>query len=329
MQLVREVLVPENEAAWLAMRAQDLTSTEVSALFGASPYMTEYELYLTKTGQLAAEFEETDRIKWGKRLEAPIAMGVAEDRGLEVEPFKNYMRIPELRMGSSFDFIILPGEGYKHGLMEIKNVDGLQFKRSWIEGGDDADDEAPPHIEFQVQHQMEVADIDWCLIVALVGGNTPKVIARQRDPEVGALIRERVAEFWHRVDTGNAPKPNFTKDGDTLARLYRDNDGSVIDLSENARLTELCRSYKDAGEQAKQAETVKAMAKAEILTIIESAKSITADGFKISAGTNKTSYRSYDRAAGLRVSINVSKLPAVHVDAEVAPFRNVRITETA
>jgi hypothetical protein len=239
------------------------------------------------------------------------------------------MRIPELRMGSSFDFIILPGEGYKRGLMEIKNVDGLQFKRAWIEGGDDADDEAPPHIEFQVQHQMEVADIDWCLIVALVGGNTPKVIARQRDPEVGALIRERVAEFWHRVDTGNAPKPNFTKDGDTLARLYRENDGSVIDLSENARLTELCRAYKEAGEQESHGKTAKAIAKAEILTIIESAKSITADGFKISAGTNKASYRSYDRAAGLRVSINVSKLAAVHVEAEVAPFRNVRITETA
>ncbi|GJH00260.1 YqaJ viral recombinase family protein [Paraburkholderia terrae] len=329
MQLVREVLVPENEAAWLAMRAQDLTSTEVAALFGASPYMTEYELYLTKTGQLAAQFEETDRIKWGKRLEAPIAFGVAEDRGLEVEPFKNYIRIPELRMGSSFDFVILPGEGYKRGLMEIKNVDGLQFKRAWIEGGDDADDEAPPHIEFQVQHQMEVADIDWCLIVALVGGNTPKIIARQRDPEIGALIRQRVAEFWNRVHTGNAPRPNFSKDADTLARQYRDNDGSTIDLSENPHLTALCKAYKDGGEKEKEGKAEKEAAKAEILTIIEHAKSITADGFKISAGTNKVSYRSYDRAAGLRVSINVSQLPAVHVDAEVAPFRNVRITATA
>lgn len=329
MQLVREVLVPENEAAWLAMRAQDLTSTEVAALFGVSPYMTEYELYLIKTGQLPNDFAETDRTKWGRRLENVIAYGVAQDRGLEVEPFKNYARIPALRMGSSFDFLILPGEGYKRGLMEVKNVDGLQFRRGWIEGGDDADDEAPPHIEFQVQHQMEVADIDWCLIAALVGGNTPKVIARQRDREVGALIRERVAAFWHRVDTGNPPTPNFTKDGDVLARLYRDNDGATIDLSDNARLTELCVAYKEAGEQKKQAETVRDAAKAEILTIIERAKSIAADGFKISAGTNKASYRSYDRAASLRLTIHVSEVPAAHVEANVAPFRNVRITETA
>lgn len=311
------------------MRAQDLTSTEVSALFDCSPYLTEYELYLKKTGRLAEDFVETDRIKWGKRLEAVIAQGVAEDRGLEVQPFKNYMRIPELRMGSSFDFIILEGAGTTRGLMEIKNVDGLQFRRAWIEGGDDADDEAPPHIEFQVQHQMEVADIEWCLIVALVGGNTPKVIARQRDREIGALIREKVAQFWKRVDTGNAPAPNFSKDADTLARLYRDNDGSTIDLSDNPRLAELCRTYKEAGVRAKEAAVAKDAAKAEILTIIESAKSIAADGFKISAGTNKVSYRSHDRAASERVTITLTKIPATHIEATVEPFRNIRITEAA
>ncbi len=33
----RVTLIPANEADWLAMREQDVTSTEVAALFGASP----------------------------------------------------------------------------------------------------------------------------------------------------------------------------------------------------------------------------------------------------------------------------------------------------
>ncbi|KDR25932.1 YqaJ viral recombinase family protein [Caballeronia zhejiangensis] len=327
MELNRVVLKPANEADWLAMREQDLTSTETAALFGCSPYLTKYELYLKKSGRLVEEFQETERTKWGRRLESAIAHGVAEDRALEVQPFKDYMRIPELRMGASFDFIILPGEGTKRGLMEIKNVDGLAFRRGWIEGGDDHDDEAPPHIEFQVQHQMEVADIDWCLIVALVGGNTPKVIARQRDREVGAMIRAEIAAFWKMIDDGIAPEPEFTKDGDALARLYRDNDGSTIDLSDNARLTEVCRAYKQASVDAKEAATRKDAAKAELLTIIEHAKTIAADGFKISAGTNKASFRSYDRAASERITISITKIPATHIEASVAPFRNIRVTE--
>ena len=95
------------EREWLAMRAKDLTSTEAAALFDASPYMTEFELNCIKTGKLPKDFEENDRMKWGSRLEGAIAAGIAEDYGLIVEPFKVYMRIPELRMGSSFDFKIV------------------------------------------------------------------------------------------------------------------------------------------------------------------------------------------------------------------------------
>jgi len=103
----REILSFESEAEWLAMRDKDLTSTEAAALFGCSPYATAYELFHRKRGQLVVEFETNDRMVWGNRLETAIALGIAEDHGLIVEPFKVYARIPELRMGSSFDFKIV------------------------------------------------------------------------------------------------------------------------------------------------------------------------------------------------------------------------------
>ena len=103
----REIIECASEAEWLALRERDVTSTETAALFGCSPYLTEYELWHRKTGQLPVEFEVNQRMVWGNRLESAIAMGIAEDFGLIVEPFKVYMRIPELRMGSSFDFKII------------------------------------------------------------------------------------------------------------------------------------------------------------------------------------------------------------------------------
>ncbi|AFN39076.1 RecE-like recombination exonuclease [Burkholderia phage BcepMigl] len=338
MHMTRETLTFNSEREWLAMRAKDLTSTEAAALFEASPYFTEFELHQLKTGRLSKEFEENERMKWGTRLENAIAAGIAEDYGLIVEPFKVYMRIPSLRMGSSFDFKIVgivPGHEHnearemfdKHGpgIMEVKNVDGLQFRRAWIEDGDVI--EAPPHIEFQVQHQLEVADLEWSLIAPLVGGNTPKPVIRERDGEVGALIVERVANFWARVDAGVSPEPNYTKDADTISKLYLENDGSTLDLTDNPRVFELCRDYKAAGADEKAAGERKKAAKAELLTIIEAAKTVRAAGFSISAGTNKESFRAYDREAQERLTITISKIPAAHIEATVPPFRNVRITE--
>ena len=337
----RETIAYKTEAEWLAGRKNDVTSTEAAALFGAGVYVkTPYELYHLKAGTVAApEFEGNDRTRWGNRLEDAIARGIAEDLGLIVEPFKVYMRIPELRMGSSFDFKIVginedfDGDNearrmfaeHGHGIMEVKNVDGLQFRRAWIDDGETI--EAPVHIEFQVQHQLEVADLGWSIIAPLVGGNTPKPIIRVRDTDVGAAIREKVADLWARINAGAAPEPDFTKDGDIIAQVYRDNDGSSIDLSDNPRVAQLCRAYKAAGADEKAAKERKDAAKSELLTIIEHAKAITYAGGKISAGTNKASFRCYYREGFEKMTISISQIPGTNIEAEVPPFRNVRITE--
>lgn len=316
MQLTREIIVHTTELDWLAARKLDLTSTEAAALFGASPYATEFELYHRKTGALPDDFTANDRMKWGNRLEAAIAAGVAEDLGLIVEPFKVYMRIPELRMGSSFDFkitgIVDGFDGDENarnmfrehgaGIMEVKNVDGLAFRRTWLDDGEVI--EAPPHIEMQVQHQLEVADLNWSIIAPLVGGNTPRPIIRLRDREIGALICQKVAQFWQRVGSGIAPTPNFTADAGTIAKLYVNTSGAEIDLSGNNRLVELCVIRKQASDQAAEANKVKDAATAEILTIIgDAAKVKVAGGFSISAGTVGECEIAYTRRAYRNVRV--------------------------
>lgn len=297
----RETIECADEAAWLALRQKDLTSTECAALFGCSPYMTEYELFQRKTGQLVEEFKSNPRIVWGNRLEAAIAYGIAEDYGLIVQPKKHYMRIPELRMGSSFDFEVTGiVDGFSGDevfrdlfrenpsiLVEVKNVDGLQFKRGWI--ADEAGIEAPPHIELQVQHQMEVADAEYVIVAPLVGGNTPRPFFRKRNREYGAMIRAKVAEFWARVDAGQAPEPDYSKDGDTIARMLANDNGQTVDMSGNNRLAELVAEYQNAAADEKAAKARKDAAKAESLLIIGEAAKVIGSGFSISATSVKGS----------------------------------------
>lgn len=294
---MREIIETTSEAHWLRERSADITSTEAAALFGCSPYATEFELYHRKTGQLEDSFQENDRTRWGNRLEAAIAYGVAEDLGLIVQPKKHYMRITELRMGSSFDFEVVglredwsgDDETYrdlfrtgKGVLVEVKNVDGMAFRRGWIAG---EEIEAPPHIELQVQHQLEVSDYEYAIVAPLIGGNTPQPFYRKRDRDIGEAIKAKVTEFWQRVDANNPPPPDFEADANAISRLYVNSNNNTVDMTDNDYLATLCAEYKVAGDDEKEAKTRKDALKAEILTIIGDAGKALVAGFTISAGT--------------------------------------------
>jgi len=128
-----ETIIPANESEWLALRTKDITSTDVAALFGLSPYCTLFELWHRKKNLTSVDFEATEWVKWGQRLQDSIAAGVAEDNGWVIRRMSEYVRIPELRIGASFDFSIeteyeRPSETFEKGLLEIKNVDSLAFR---------------------------------------------------------------------------------------------------------------------------------------------------------------------------------------------------------
>lgn len=339
----RETFEFKNEADWLGMRRKFVTSTEAAGLFDAGSYegsRTYFDLYAKKAGLIPEpKFDsDNDRIRWGNFLEPAIASGIAQTYGVKVVPFKTFITMPEFGLASSFDYKIVGiVDGFEgdqslrdmfkehgEGIAEIKNVDALQFRRNWIE--DKETMEATLQIEMQVQAQMEVSDYPWCCIAALVGGNTPKIIIRTRDTDAGKAIREKAKALWTCVDTGKAPQPNFSKDAETISKLYVNNNGLEIDVSGNGRVIELCVEYKKASAEEKAAEDRKKAAKAELLTIIQGAKKAVAGQFSISAGTNKESYRAYHKEAGERWTITKSVVPACDVEATVPAYRNVRIS---
>ena len=298
----REVIAFSTEQAWLEERARDLTSTEVAALFGASPYMTKYELWHRKTGQLPIHFEANERMKWGNRLESAIAYGIAEDLGLVVEPFKTYIRLPDLRVGSSFDFKVVGIERdwrkeeneyrdlfrqHGPGVMEVKNTDFIAFRRGWMD--EDGDVEAPAHIEFQVQHQLLCSGLAWGIVAPLIAGNTPRPFYRLADDSVHKAILKMAGNFWGSIEAGTPPDPNYAEDADTIAALLLNDDGETVDLSDNDRFDEVCAAYKAAAADAKVAEARKQAAKGEILDIMGTAAAAKGAHFKVSAKTRKGS----------------------------------------
>lgn len=286
-----ESIIPKDKQEWLELRAKDITSTEIAALFGISPYITEYELWHRKKNNLIVEIAENERMKWGTLLQDSIAEGVAEEQGWNIRRMEEYGRIPELRIGSSFDFSI---EGVDTGLLEIKNVDGLQFKKGWIIDGDNV--EAPPHIELQVQHQLLVSGRSYAYIGALIGGNDLVLIRREPSAKIHDAIRQKTAAFWKSIDAGNPPPPNFEMDSKFIATLYGYSEpGKVVSVAENEEIVKMADEYRELGTVIKAAEDKRDEIKARILMEIGDAEKAAGGAFTISAGMVGPTHVEYDR----------------------------------
>lgn len=278
----RQILHPADEQAWLALRVHDVTSTEASALYGMSPYLTAFELWHRKRDKQVVQIPDNERMRWGRRLQDAIAAGIAEDQGWVAEPMKEYIRLRSIRMGASFDWRMLDKAG-RIGNFEIKNVDWLVFRDQWHE--EDGELVAPDHIEIQLQHQIHTSGYEWGAIGVLVGGNAPRVLIRERDHEVGQAIEKKVQEFWRSIDAGTPPPPDYAADSEFISKLYGfAQPGKVFDGRGVARIATLCADYHQAQQDEAAAKKRKDAAKAEMLMEVGDAEKVIADGFTISAG---------------------------------------------
>ena len=279
----------QNREQWLAERVHDVTSTEVSALYGLNPYKSEFELFHEKRDQVVVQIQENERMKWGTRLESAIAHGAAEDQGWNISKLDVYMRDSAAKIGSSFDYEILSSSDGP-GILEVKNVDWLQYQQKWIDDGN-GNIEAPEHIELQVQHQLEVSNRSWAAIVVLVGGNEQKIVLRNRDTAIGSDIRTKVADFWSKIQANRAPSPNYEQDAEFIIKHLR-RDGSGGAIVADAELEELIQDYVDLNQRYADLETSKNARRAKILErignagkVITSFGSLTCSETKGSQGT--------------------------------------------
>lgn len=288
------IINPKSEEHWLQLKTEDISSTEISALFGISPYSTAFELWHEKKSGEIKRLSENNRMTWGKRLEDTIAAGIAEDINLKVRRLKTYQRHDAVKgFGASFDYEIVGDisksdvmKTHPHlsgpGILEIKNVDFLIYRDQWEE------DEAPPHIEAQLQHQLEVTGRSWGIIAALVAGNTMNYIVRERNEKVGAAMRRKVEKFWQSIEAGQPPEPDFKTDADFIISMYGESNQWIVDVSEDDNIKPLVEQFYDLSMQVKDVTDLKEAVKARILMEVQgNAKKITCGDISISCGVTK------------------------------------------
>jgi putative phage-type endonuclease len=204
----------------LRERAKGITASDVSAILGLSPYKTPFKVWAEKTKVLDDDFQESERMKWGSRLEAGIALGWAEEKGLEVKQCGDLIAHPKHDwLMATPDFFVNDGS-----ILEIKNT-GKYWE--W------KDNQTPDHAHIQVVIQLACTEADLAHIAALITGNKLEHRIFTRELELEDMIITKLAEFKGLIDSRTAP-PLQSEDLGAVSEMYSSGrDGSSLNLDDS------------------------------------------------------------------------------------------------
>lgn len=264
---------------WHARRLQNIGGSEVAALFGVQPAyaLSHYALWHVKAGNAPPPPVDNERVRWGNRLEAPIALGIAEDQGWTVSKGGHVTDPTTPGMACTLDYIVHDPARPDPGALEIKNVDWLVHKRTWADG------EPPLHILLQNQHQMACAGYNWGVVGGLVGGNDVHLYRYEARPALIASIRQRVSAFWQSIADGREPPVDGSDSAAAVIRaLHPELLDEAADLTLDNALPDICARLLAAAEARKAAEKLEAEAKNQLAAKLGDHARALAQGYRIS-----------------------------------------------
>lgn len=218
---------------WLARRRELITASDVAAIIGVDRFRTPSDVYADKLGLGA--FEETEAMRWGRRLEPSIAEAYADatQRDVVAEPEYHIAIHPDIPwLGATLDRGVLPtdtGEpapALGRGALELK---ATEFAAQWT------DDPPVPYV-VQLTIQMACTSRQWGSLAAFVSLFQPVVwVDRVFDRELFDLIVPRLEVFRHAVLTKTPPRNDpewFSRAA--LRKIFPSDDGTAVALDHDA-----------------------------------------------------------------------------------------------
>jgi len=278
----------EDDKQWHELRKRNIGGSDIAALFGASPWMTEFTLYAEKSGITEHVIEENNKMALGRYLEPFIGEQLGKELGWKIERSREYHLHPTVTgMGCTLDFDIVDHE-WGPGICETKVVfDYKDYAEHW------SDDRAPPQYELQVQHQLAVTGRSWAAIAVLVmqTGTLMPAIIRRPIPAVISEIELKVQMFWESVKAKRRPEPTGTDAELSIMRLIwpAREPRKIVEIPDDDLNTE-ASLYRYASEQLAGFERQKTASKAKLLAAAEDAELLKIPGFNVNVKQDKRGY---------------------------------------
>lgn len=208
---------------WLEDRRKGIGGSDVATVLGLNKYKSVYQLWLEKTGQVEVTSAQSEAAYWGNTLEEVVAEEFSKRTGKKVRRRNRvfeHSKYPFLRANIDRDIV---GE---NAVLECKTANQY-LANEWDE------DEIPIQYICQVQHYMNVLNLDYVYFAVLIGGQKFIWKKMERDQELIDMITEKLVEFWtENVEKGIEPAIDGLKaTSDFLTQRYIDTEDNQTELN--------------------------------------------------------------------------------------------------
>ncbi|CAB3741227.1 hypothetical protein LMG22037_06469 [Paraburkholderia phenoliruptrix] len=218
---------------WLEVRKNGIGGSDAAAAVGLSPYMSQLELWLIKTGRDANlpkpnADDTTEPVYWGALLEAIVAASYTKQTGNKVRRVNAVLQHPDVPfMLANLDREVVGNRDVQ--LLECKTA-GEHGARLWRDG-------VPEYVQLQVAHQLAVTGKQAADVAVLICGQKLEVHRVVRDDALIARLIELEAAFWQYVETDTPPPADGSDSADRALRCLYPGAGGRVDFTDDRRLS--------------------------------------------------------------------------------------------
>lgn len=223
-----------SRADWLDVHRTGIGGSDAAAAVGLSPYKSQLELWLEKTGRDADlpkpdPSDTTEPIYWGTLLEPIVAAAYTQQTGHRVRKVNAVLQHPAHPfMLANLDREIVGVPGVQ--ILECKTA-GEFGARHWQDG-------VPDSVQLQTMHQLAVTGQEAADVAVLLCGQRLAVYRIARDDALIAQLIALEAEFWRYVETDTPPPGDGSESADRALRcLYPADNGGTVDFSDDRALS--------------------------------------------------------------------------------------------
>lgn len=215
---------------WLEIRKKGIGSSEAAAAIGLSPYKSQLELWMEKTGRSPGlqPAGQDDPTYWGTLLEPYVAKTYTLQTGRKVRKVNAVLQHP------TFSFMLANIDREVVGSADVQILEcktaGEFGSRLWRDG-------VPEYVQLQVQHQLAVTGKQAADVAALLCGQKLEIHRIERDEEVISRLVLLEADFWEHVVQDTAPKADGSESAAKALRGLYPGADTTVDFSENRELS--------------------------------------------------------------------------------------------
>ncbi|WP_393939540.1 YqaJ viral recombinase family protein [Comamonas sp. J-3] len=247
--------------SWLDVRRRGIGSSDAAAAVGLSPYQSQLELWMHKTGKADLlppidPNDETSPLYWGTLLEPIVAAHYTKRTGRRVRRVNAVLGHPRIPwMLANIDREVVGDPDVQ--ILECKTA-GIHGAKLWKDG-------VPEYVQLQVMHQLAVTGKQAADIAVLIGGQELQIHRIERDEAMIAQLIALEEQFWGWVQREEQPPADASDSADLALRcLYPQDTGETIDLTDDATAAQAFSQLVQIRQQINDWESQEALLKHQI-----------------------------------------------------------------